>query len=369
MICPQSYLWQAGDIMITNLRYKPKIMIDIKNLSEKEWLSYRKKGIGGSDAAAAVGSSPYKTMRELYYEKINKEKLFDNNINWVTFEVGHRLEDLVAEIFAKKTGYRVFKDTNMYCHSRFPFMLADIDFLYETPNGEVGILETKTSNYYNKEYWNHNKIPYHYELQVRHYMSVMNISHGWIACLFGNHERDFEMRELQRDLLLEEQLIQQEDYFWNEYVLKRQEPPFVEDAEMALNCMMKYMPLEENSSVFEIPDTYDNMMDRLLQLREEKADLEKQKRKIEAEIKGLYAPIIEAMNGKTQGIYQKGDSKILLEYKPEIRISIPKAKLEQLREIAPDLYYQYAELSEIRKVIIKEEKRKKEKEAAYVMPI
>ena len=47
-------------------------------------------------------------------------------------EVGKRLEDLVAAIFAKKTGFRIWQEKVMYRHPLFPFMLADVDYFFET---------------------------------------------------------------------------------------------------------------------------------------------------------------------------------------------------------------------------------------------
>ena len=43
--------------MSLNLNYKPEAVVDISGLSREEWLDYRKKGIGGSDAAAIMGVS------------------------------------------------------------------------------------------------------------------------------------------------------------------------------------------------------------------------------------------------------------------------------------------------------------------------
>ena len=54
--------------MALDLNYKPNVLVDTSTLSENEWLSWRKKGIGGSDVAAALGLSPYRTKRELYYD-------------------------------------------------------------------------------------------------------------------------------------------------------------------------------------------------------------------------------------------------------------------------------------------------------------
>ena len=66
--------------------------------------------------------------------------------NWVAKEFGHRLEDLVAEIFSKKTGLEVFPVRIMFRHPLYPFMLADIDFFVRMPDGSFAILECKTCN-------------------------------------------------------------------------------------------------------------------------------------------------------------------------------------------------------------------------------
>lgn len=59
--------------MALNLNYKPNVFVNTENLTEDEWLAYRRKGIGGSDVASALGLSPYRTKRELYYDKIGVE--------------------------------------------------------------------------------------------------------------------------------------------------------------------------------------------------------------------------------------------------------------------------------------------------------
>lgn len=41
--------------------YEPSIMVDTAGLPEEQWLEYRRQGIGGSDAAAILGVSPFAT--------------------------------------------------------------------------------------------------------------------------------------------------------------------------------------------------------------------------------------------------------------------------------------------------------------------
>ena len=122
-----------------NMNYEPEVIVDTDTLSREDWLSYRKLGIGGSDVAAIMGISPFATIRDLYNDKLGIEPLIEEGeSNWVAKEVGHRLEDLVAEIFAKKTGLTVFPVRKMFRHPLYPFMLADVDFFIIFPDGSYG---------------------------------------------------------------------------------------------------------------------------------------------------------------------------------------------------------------------------------------
>ena len=179
--------------MALDLNYVPTPLVDTTTLTEDQWLAWRKKGIGGSDVAAALGISPYRTARELYYDKIGIEPVVEGRDMSITFEIGHLLENVVAEIFAKKTGMTVYEDHMMYQHPLFPFMIADVDRFIRQPDGKKAILECKTAHYDVQYLWANGAVPRHYELQVRHYMAVMNIDVAYIACLFSNNENDYRV--------------------------------------------------------------------------------------------------------------------------------------------------------------------------------
>ena len=87
-------------------------------------------------------------------------------------------------------------------------------------------MECKTTNYQNKDAWADEKYPYQYELQVRHYLAVMNLDFAYIACLWGNSENDFAYRRIERDYEFEDEIIEAEQYFWEEYIEKKVEPAF-----------------------------------------------------------------------------------------------------------------------------------------------
>lgn len=82
----------------------------------------------------------------------------------ITFQIGHLLEDVVAQIFAKKTGLSVYEDHWMYQHPFFPFLIADVDRFVTLPDGRKAILECKTAHYDMQFKWANGAVPRHYEL-------------------------------------------------------------------------------------------------------------------------------------------------------------------------------------------------------------
>lgn len=157
-------------------------------------------GSGGSDAAATLGISPFRTARDLFYDKLNVVTADDAG-NWVALEIGHLLEPLVARIFEHKTGRKVYQRHCMFQHPLFPWMLAGLDYLVELPDGGTAILECKTTNYNARNHWwyrGEEIVPAYYEAQGRHYMSVMNIDRVYFCCLFGNNEDEAIIRRMDR---------------------------------------------------------------------------------------------------------------------------------------------------------------------------
>ena len=153
--------------MELNLNYEPEIFVpDITVLSNEEWLQYRRMGIGGSDAAAVCGVSPWKTARELYQEKAEGIFRDEPEKNWVALEIGKRLEELVVQIFMRQTGLKPYAVRKMFRHPFYPFMLADVDYFVKIGEN-VYVVECKTSFSYRMDEWADGNIPLHYELQGR----------------------------------------------------------------------------------------------------------------------------------------------------------------------------------------------------------
>ena len=213
--------------MAQDMAYQPLVLTETAQLTRPEWLEYRRKGLGGSDAAAVLGISPFRTARDLYYDKLGIVTA-DDQENWVALEVGNLLEPLVARIFAEKTRLNIYQRKCMFQHPHYPWMLADLDYLVEMPDGKTVILEIKTTNYNAKDKWWYNGaeiVPPYYESQGRHYMAVMNLDRVYYCCLYGNNEEEAIIRRIDRDMAYEAELIALEQDFWENYVCKRLPPP------------------------------------------------------------------------------------------------------------------------------------------------
>jgi len=182
-----------------------------------EQLEFRKSGLGGSDAAAAVGLNKWKTPMQLYLEKVGeKEGVQQNNRMYY----GSRLEGFVAEEFEIKTGKKCEIDENTFVHPKFTWMLANID---RRIKGENAILECKVTKYplgWGEEYTD--QIPTEYLLQVAHYSIVCDVEKVYIAVFIGLD--DFKIYEYVRNLSLETKLLLKEEQFWNEHVVKKIPP-------------------------------------------------------------------------------------------------------------------------------------------------
>ena len=340
--------------MELDLNYEPEILVpDITMLSGEEWQQYRRMGIGGSDAAAACGVSPWKTARDLYLEKA--EGIFhEEPEKWVTLEIGKRLEELVVQIFMKQTRLKPYAVRKMFRHPFYPFMLANVDYFVEI-KGEVYVVECKTSFSFSLNGWEDGNVPLHYELQGRHYAAVTNTKGVIFLCLYGNSEDAFLMRRIERDLKLEADLIEQEDYFWNELVLNRQAPEYTEPSSLAVSSLKKQLKIKEQETVALPKEVSDNIL-TYLQLKAKKAEADALSRTLENQMKGITLPIREALKEAQTGRIEINGIPYQAGYTKRTVTSIPKNQLEALRLLHPQIYQEYGKTNTSYSFYVKPEK-------------
>ena len=336
--------------------YAPQILVSTEDLPREQWLEYRRKGIGGSDAAAVLGISPFRTGRDLYYDKLNIVTA-DDAENWVQLEVETLLEPLVAKIFAHKTGYKIYRRPFMFQHPLYPWMLADLDYMVELPDGTTAILEIKTTNYNAKDNWWYNGeeiVPIYYESQGRHYMAVMNIDRVYFCCLYGNNENEVIIRHIERDPDYEAEMIALEGNFWNYHVLTQTPPPYTEDGELTLESVRRHFgPADENAPEIELSVPLASSLVRYTELQAEKSELNREVKRVENEMKRLQGRIVAEMGRSCTATANSGGVSYSISYKPTRKPDIGKENLIRLKAQHPDIYEDYVTVSESRRFYVK----------------
>lgn len=343
--------------MVMSREYTPQIVIKTEGLSREEWLQYRRLGIGGSDAAAVLGISPFQTGRDLYYDKLSIVSANEEE-NWVAKKAGTLLEPLVAEIFSYRTGLKIFRRPFMYRHPQYPWMLADLDYLVELPNGKSAILECKTTNPFGKENWWYNGreiVPLNYEAQGRHYMSVMNIDRIYYCCYYTNTAEEAIIRHIDRDAAYESELIALEEDFWLKHVQAHVPPPYIEDdGDLILQSVKRrFGPADLDAPPIMLDPSNAIPVLSYYELREKKAVLSAEVKKLEKEMTRAKARIIEQMGSSCRANYTSSDADYTVSYLPSYTASIPKDMLERLKEVHPDIYKEYVVPSVERRFTVK----------------
>ena len=342
--------------------YIPLVLVNTENLPRDEWLEWRRKGIGGSDAATIIGVSPFSTARDLYYDKLNIVTAVDEEDNWVQKEIGHLLEDLVAKIFSKKTGYPVYQVKKMFYHPEYPYMLADVDYFVRLPDGKTAILEIKTTNYNATGAWwrdGEETVPVNYEIQGRHYMAVTNIDKVYYCCLYGNTEDEVIIRSIDRDYNYEDLIIALEGDFWQNNVLAKIPPPYYEDGDLVMESIRRFTgELDSNApSVPLTPQITSNVI-RYLELQEQKKKVKSEENKIESELKRLRGCILDVMGKSCNAECTIGETAYRIEYNPIFKPTIDKDNLFRLKEQFPEVYEKFVTLSESRRFYVKKSQSK-----------
>jgi putative phage-type endonuclease len=194
----------------------------------EEQKELRKSGIGGSDSAAVAGLSRYKSNIDVYLEKIGFKDLEEAGeaAYW-----GNALEKLIADEYVKRNKEEVSQYKSLFKAEKYPWMIANIDGYISTKNA---VLECKTCNQYKASEWgeqNTDEIPDEYLLQCAHYRIVTDCDFVAIAVLIGGQE--YRQYRYEKNITLENKLINIEYDFWHKHVLP-QEPPELKKYEDAL---------------------------------------------------------------------------------------------------------------------------------------
>ncbi|GHU75865.1 hypothetical protein AGMMS49992_20600 [Clostridia bacterium] len=187
------------------------VLASTKDMARDQWLNARRKGIGGSDAAAVMGVSPYRSAYTVWADKLG---LGLEPTETEAMRSGRDLEGYVASRFHEETRLRVERRHAIYQSTEYPWMLANIDRW--VPTARCG-LECKTSRDIRLERFKNGDYPIEYYTQCTHYMAVTGARRWFLAVLVYGTE--FKIFEVERDEADVAALVEAERTFWHEHVL------------------------------------------------------------------------------------------------------------------------------------------------------
>jgi putative phage-type endonuclease len=181
------------------------------------WLLERRTGIGGSDAAAVLGLSRWRSPLDVYLEKTGTDVEITDTpaMYW-----GRRLERVILEAYVEQTGVAVDAPVGVYRMLRSSTRPWQI----YSPDGMAAdrLVEIKTAR--TAEGWGEpgtDEVPDDYAIQVQHGMAVTGLPRCDVAVLIGGS--DFRVYTVERDNALIADLIAAEAAFWQR--VERRDPP------------------------------------------------------------------------------------------------------------------------------------------------
>lgn len=255
-------------------------------MNREEWLKERRNGIGGSDAAAAIGVCPYKDRLTLWAEKLGLADPPDLSGNEAV-ESGIQLERAIGEWYGTK--YRrspvdercgLVTFPNAYTIERHPtigFMFATIDAWETFSDGGLGVVQIKNTAF-PADAWEE-RLPVNYVTQLRHEMIVAGVTRGTLVALHRGQALRVYPVTLDPDEAAA--LIAAEEQFWNLVESETLPPagPHSADTVKAL------FPRSTAEDVVPLAHEADDLDAELEQVKADIARLTERRDKIESQLK------------------------------------------------------------------------------------
>jgi putative phage-type endonuclease len=197
-----------------------------------EWLDARRSGLGGSDVAAILGLSPFRTAWDVWVEKRGLDLGDDDSGDK---RRGRRLERAVLEWAAEDAGLElVLPKPYEIQQGPEPWALGTADGFLEAARG----LEAKTART-TDGFGEHGSdaVPVHYALQCHWYMHVYDLPR-WDLAAFFTVADDWRRFELHRDATIETNLVCRAERWWQYHVVEAHPPPI--DGSPAVDTWLRH---------------------------------------------------------------------------------------------------------------------------------
>ena len=213
-------------------------------MKRKQWLADRRNGIGASEAAAVLGLSPWQSRYALWAEKTGMVEPVDDPAMEERFMVGKLMEPIIAKLFTRKTGIKVWRNTRnaIVRNTDYPWMFATLDGITASGVSPGEVWEAKTADAWTAAKWR-GGVPEEIWIQVQHQMACQYTTGAWVAA-FRN--LTVEAFRVERDEEFIRDLIAREREFWT--LVETKTPPEI-DGHDATTEILKRRPQEDQDII------------------------------------------------------------------------------------------------------------------------
>lgn len=168
----------------------------------------RNKFIGGSDVGTILGVNKFKSPYQLFLEKTGQIEP-ENIDNKLQVKLGHKMEQVVAELYEEEVGCRVQQSLRSYRCKEYPYFVGHID---RKVVGKKKGLEIKTTSSWNKTDYKEGEVPPSHYYQALFYMVMTGYREWDIATLRDNNQ--FYISHVAWDEEQAEYMIAKLNRFW-----------------------------------------------------------------------------------------------------------------------------------------------------------
>lgn len=223
-------------------------------LTREAWRRNRGTYLGGSDVAAIMGLSPYRTAAEVWLEKVRaQEKIAaedetpDPEMENRFTRWGQRQESVILDEYRDVTGYEVRRPgLQLFRHPEHPFIAGTIDAEATTEFGDLRTVEAKTTDAFyqaRERVWGEaetDQVPDWFIPQAVQYMLVRaHLGYATqtdFAVLIGGN--DWRLYHVAFDERLADEMIEIQKWFWR-LIIDRVPPPVDFTAKNAVNIQRR----------------------------------------------------------------------------------------------------------------------------------
>lgn len=304
---------------------------DTAFVSTEDWELLRHFGIGGSDTGTIMGLSHFNSLEGLWHDKLGTPKRMDlDDGKNAIFDRGHFMESKVIQAFCDAKNAKVIPETRMFRSRKHPNATANLDAIVQLEDGSLAIFEAKTTvdAYSTTSNWYGSNVPSYYVTQTHHYMEVMDsplLKKCFIGCIpTTDYElngiyvgsvagQKFFLHEIEYDAVYAGEIMQEEETFWSENIVKRRCPPPSHIGSLDNKVVLEYhkTPLTEKN-VPEVTLSYEDaqtVLDSLVSLEDAYTTASNKLEKIKESRDAMRTEVRKLAMGATKVAFESKDKR------------------------------------------------------------